>query len=484
MQETIEMEAVSSILLEPQATRKQRPLQEARARELDHNENTDVDADADARWRLAKRVVNSRHFARSPLLSKFLLFVVTETLAGRQQEITEHQIGVQVFGRPTSYRTVEDNIVRNYARQLRKRLAEHFAEAGSREAMQIEIPVGGYVPVFSGRASTGQMGGEQDAPADSLPAPEDGMTDAMAPAELIPPAAMASRREVAAWWKRRRVRLGVAMLLGYSALLISLTWGVLTWLHSGKTPEPARALWQTLLKGPESTYIVPPDAGFNLMEDISHRSVPLADYMHSSYRELPLPQLDDHSVSDLRSQQLTDFVDVQIVAAISRLPDYDPHRVSLRFPRDLRLDDLKNANAILIGSVCSNPWAALRDARAEFAIVCSDGMQGSAILNRNPRRGEDPSYASRWNEPTHVTYALISFQPNLSGRGHLLLLEGLDVAGTQAAAEAVLESDAITPILKRATRPDGSVAPFEVLLRATSIQANATDTQVIASRIH
>ena len=484
VQETIELEAVSSILLEPQSTLPQIPLQAARSGEFSH------DANADARWRLARRVVDSRHFARSPLLSKFLLFVVTETLEGRQQEITEHQIGVQVFGRPTTYRTVEDNIVRNYARQLRKRLAEHFAGAGSHEAMQIEIPVGGYVPVFSDRASIGHAAGAQGSPADSLPALDDAMagamTDAMTAAGLIPPAALGSviSRGNAALWKRRRVRLGVAILLGYSALLIALTWGVFTWLRGGKAPEPARALWQTLLKGPENTYVVPPDAGFNLMEDISHRSLPLADYMHSSYRELPLPQLDDHSVSDLRSQQLTDFVDVQIVAAISRLPDYDPHRVFLRFPRDLRLDDLKNSNAILIGSVCSNPWAALRDARAEFAIVCSDGMQGSSILNRNPRRGEEPSYASHWNEPTHMTYALIGFQPNLSGKGHLLLLEGLDVAGTQAAAEAVLESDAITPILKQATRADGSVAPFEVLLRATSIQANATDTQVIASRIH
>ncbi len=152
VQETIELEAVSSILLEPQATLPQIPLRKAGPGELGH------DHDADARWRLAKRVVASRHFARSPLLSKFLLFVVTETLEGRQQEITEHQIGVQVFGRPTSYRTVEDNIVRNYARQLRKRLAEHFADVGSREAMQIEIPVGGYVPVFEKRAEQSAMG--------------------------------------------------------------------------------------------------------------------------------------------------------------------------------------------------------------------------------------------------------------------------------------------------------------------------------------
>ena len=102
----------------------------------------------DPRWDLTQRVVAGTHFARSPLLSKFLLFVVAETLEGREGEITEQQIGVQVFDRLPGYRTAEDNIVRNYARQLRKRLAEHFAAEGSLEPLRIEIPVGGYVPVF------------------------------------------------------------------------------------------------------------------------------------------------------------------------------------------------------------------------------------------------------------------------------------------------------------------------------------------------
>src|ERR1700742_1432532 len=101
----------------------------------------------DPRWALAQRVVAGPHFARSPLLSKFLLFVVAEAIQGRDHEITEHQIGVQVFDRPIGYRTIEDNIVRNYARQLRKRLAEHFAAEGNEEQVRIDVPVGGYVPV-------------------------------------------------------------------------------------------------------------------------------------------------------------------------------------------------------------------------------------------------------------------------------------------------------------------------------------------------
>lgn len=434
----------------------------------------------DPRWLAAESVAASRHFARSPLLTKFLLHVVMETLEGRQEAISEHQIGVRVFGRPESYRTVEDNIVRNYARQLRKRLAEHFAQAPE-TAMRIEIPVGGYVPVFTGQAAGVEAG--------ELP------PAAASPAEVREAASAASLQSAherpRPWWRRRQTARGVwlqaTLLLAYSACLVALTaLAVRHWMggqDDSSLEEPAQALWKALLDGPETTYVVPPDAGFNLLEDISHRSVPLAEYMHSSYNALPLPQLDGHSATDLRSQQFTDFVNVQIMVAISRLKEYDPAKVRLLFPRDLRLDDLKNANAVLIGSVCSNPWAAVKDAAANFTVVCSEGMEGSTILNRRPRPGELATYASHWNEPTHETYALISFLPNLSGSGHLLLLEGLDVAGTQAAAEALMKSQAIEPILRQARRPDGSLAPFEVLLKATSIEANATDTQVIASRI-
>jgi hypothetical protein len=48
----------------------------------------------------------------------------------------------------------------------------------------------------------------------------------------------------------------------------------------------------------------------------------------------------------------------------------------------------------------------------------------------------------------------------------------------------LLYPSAIDPILKRATRPDKSLRNFEVLLRSTSIESNATGTQVIASRIY
>jgi hypothetical protein len=243
-------------------------------------------------------------------------------------------------------------------------------------------------------------------------------------------------------------------------------------------------IWATLFDGKRNTYIVPADIGFNFLENLSHHQMGLADYLKGEYTEMPLFGVDERSARNQLSQRLTSFVDAQVIGYLSALPEYNPQRTFIRFPRDLRFDDLKGANAVLIGSIGSNPWASLGDTSANFHIVYPQGMESATIINENPQPGEQAAYESHWNDPAHETFALIEFLPNLGGSGHLLLIEGLDVAGTQAAAEALIRSDALAPILQRATGHDGSIRSFEILVRSTSINWNATDSQVIAVRIH
>jgi hypothetical protein len=426
----------------------------------------------DLRWQLAQRVVSSTQFARSPLLSKFLLFVVAETLDGREAKITEHQIGIQVFDRRPGYSTTEDNIVRTYARQLRKRLAEFFAGEGNAEPLRIGIPLGGYIPIF--------VPAEESHSIPEMCSVPVSLTVHTRPEGGLDPEPGATPRR----W--RRWLLGTAAAIAYSAALVAMTWLTVAHLRPPQptSAEPAHTLWTALFSGPEITYIVPADAGFNLLEDLSQRPVQLADYLNGDYLKRPLAGVDAHSADDLRSQHFTSFVDFQTVAALSRLPEYSPQRTFLRFPRDLRLDDLKNVNAILIGSTGSNPWSSIADSSANFRIVYGPGMQGATIINARPQPNEASSCASHWNEPAHETFALIAFLPNLDGTGHLLLLQGLDVAGTQAAAESIFHGNAITTVLRHAVRPDGSLRHFEILLRSTSIESNSTGTQVIATRIY
>jgi hypothetical protein len=328
----------------------------------------------DRYWELAQRVVAGPQFARSPLLSRFLLYVVAETLEGRGDEITEHQIGVQVFDRSPDYRTLEDNIVRSYARQLRKRLAEHFADRGSAEKVRIDIPVGGYVPVFLPMADNSEkkepeglsIHGRDAAPSGALHVAGD---------------ALSASRWLAAIGRLRMVLL----IAAYSAVLVGVTWLVAAHVAAPrKSDEPARILWRTIFGGAANSYIVPSDAGFNLLEDLSREPQPLAQYIAGSYENLPLGGVDAHSAEDLHTQQLTPFVDLQIARALAHLAEDDPQRVLIRFPRDLRLDDLKDANAVIIGSLGSNPWAAMVEASANFRIVYQPGMSGAEIVNQRP----------------------------------------------------------------------------------------------------
>lgn len=435
--------------------------------------------ESDPRWLLAQRVATSQAFVRSRFLSRFLLYVVAETLVGRTSEISEHQIGVQVFDRPANYRSTEDNIVRTYARQLRRRLAEYFAGEGRAESIYIDIPLGGYVPVFVTAHIEEPQSARQEISAQSaIPV---AVSSFDVHVETTGPRQFRRRR-------RFFILFAAAAIVAYSVLLIWLSTFVENRLHTKQIAvafdESTTSLWTALFGGSANCYIVPADAGFNLIEDLSHRPLSLASYVNGSFLSAPLAQMDEHSAKDLQGQHFTSFVDLQTVTALAGLPEFNSQRVILRFPRDLELDDLKTSNAIILGSMSSNPWAAIAESNANFRIVNGATMQDATVVNSKPLPGEAPSYASQWNQPAHETYAVIAFLPNLSGSGHVLLIQGLDVAGTQAAAEMLLHPSGISEVLHRATRPDGSLRSFEVLLRSSSIASRSTNAQIIGTRIY
>lgn len=98
--------------------------------------------------RQLQQVLESELFMRADQLSRFLQFVVERHLAGRDDELKESVIGVEVFGRKPDYNPKYDPIVRTEARRLRARLSDYYKEEGKNDPMVIELPKGGYVPAF------------------------------------------------------------------------------------------------------------------------------------------------------------------------------------------------------------------------------------------------------------------------------------------------------------------------------------------------
>jgi hypothetical protein len=74
--------------------------------------------------------------------------------------------------------------------------------------------------------------------------------------------------------------------------------------------------------------------------------------------------------------------------------------------------------------------------------------------------------------------------PSLDGTGHALIIQGLNMAATQAATDTLFSSEEMRPILKQAVRPDGSVKSFELLVETSSIGATAPGAQIIATRFY
>src|SRR5687767_7598088 len=109
-----------------------------------------ADPDRGARQQL-ERVLASVTFRQVDRLKRFLNFTVSEALAGRGDQLKEYVIGVQVFDKDSTFDPRADPIVGVQARRLRARLARYYREEGGADAVLIDLPKGGYTPVFKNR---------------------------------------------------------------------------------------------------------------------------------------------------------------------------------------------------------------------------------------------------------------------------------------------------------------------------------------------
>src|SRR5215831_11630047 len=97
------------------------------------------------------RILSSATFQQVDRLKRFISFIVTEAAAGRGDELKEYVVGVQVFGKEPSFDPRTDPIVRVQARRLRARLSRYYHDEGQQDELVIELPKGGYAPVFKRR---------------------------------------------------------------------------------------------------------------------------------------------------------------------------------------------------------------------------------------------------------------------------------------------------------------------------------------------
>ena len=96
-------------------------------------------------------LLNYEEIKNSPILARFLEFVVEKKLSGRDEEIKEYTIGVNALGKPKDFNPQLDASVRIHAGRLRKILRDYYSGPGQNDSIHIDIPKGTYIPVFENR---------------------------------------------------------------------------------------------------------------------------------------------------------------------------------------------------------------------------------------------------------------------------------------------------------------------------------------------
>ncbi len=297
----------------------------------------------DPRWLLAQRISISKSIGRSPLLSDFLLHVCDRHIRNKSSELTEQQIGVHVFGRREGYNSNDDNIVRNYARTLRKRVEEYFATEGRHEDLKLEIPRGAYVPVFYSRSPEKPPQHEelQILLAPSLPSGET-VTPRQSPTVSVSIEGVASMEgathEPSLFPAEDPIPSVVARLpsafnpiVAFCVILIAIatylaihrrSHTVLSTATNVTQPNSlSDILWSQLFQKNRDTFIVPADSGLVIMQGLTRSAVSLGEYASGSYRSktTSFTGLSKADLQELGGRRYTSIVDLNIVSHLSRL---------------------------------------------------------------------------------------------------------------------------------------------------------------------
>lgn len=366
------------------------------------------------------RVLASHEFHSSKRSQDFIRYVVEHTLTGRAGMLKERTIGIDVFGRSTSYEPSDDATVRVKAGEVRKRLGLYYAGQGAADPVRIELPAGTYIPEFRWVEVPSAAPPQEPAPAVTLP----------------------DRRF-------KRTAAAVVVLLA----LVAIGW----WLARGRSSTTALdQFWSPVLNG----------------------TAPVS--LCAAY--VPVYGLNRAAADPTRSEDfvlLTDqFVgggDLQATARLSSMLTRMQRPYIVRIGNDVSFKDLRSAPAILIGYSYTR-WKEISSEMRYFIEVSNTRV--GITDNGKPTPWTIASLPA--DRRTNEDYAIVSrvFHPDT----HAMLVEiaGITQYGTEAAAELVTNPDLLAEAFNGAPA-DWQKKNLQLVLHVKVIAGTPSSPKVIGA---
>jgi hypothetical protein len=367
------------------------------------------------------RVLSSHEFRTSKRSQEFLRYAVDNTLSGHTDLLKERTIGIEVFGRSTSYEPSDDATVRVKAGDVRKRLGLYYAESGAQNPVRIELPGGTYVPEFRWEATR--------------PSP----VVVEAPAPDIP--------------RRSYAFPAVVLLLALACI------------------GGAAALWMRMRPMPVIDQFWSPVLNSSSPVSLCVAYVPVYGLDRAASPDYPVRTEDFVSLTD----QFVGGGDLIATSRLSAMLTRMDRPYRLRIGSDVSFHDLRTAPAILIGYSYTR-WKEI-SSQLRFFIDASRSPVGITDFGK-PTQFTLPNLPP--DRHTNEDYAIVSrvFHPDT----HAMLVElaGITQYGTDAAADFVTNSDLIAEALKSAPR-DWRAKNLQVVLHVKVISGTPSSPAVVAT---
>jgi hypothetical protein len=400
-----------------------------------------------------QRILASPSFRNSKRNTAFLGFVVEKTLAGDTAEIKERLIGIEVFDRRPDYDLSADPIVRGAAVELRRRIAQYYAEPEHAGELRVELPLGTYVPVFHWPNSPHN---EHDPMAETEASKEKERTTtstASSPESI--------HEEIRPGWSWRTW----AIIAGCAIALAAA--GVAILGRNMEVQSETRSLdafWAPLLSGSDSITVCVGDLNYFF------KTPPVSEILKL------------HPTAD-------NLLNPNVGAALLRVGTIlgaRGKRSTLRLADLTELNDLRQQPVIFIGGM-NNPWTLRILEGLRFRMTSKPGGIGGdyelVVDQENPAMANwrvdmlapldsiprDYSLVTRMNDP-------------LTGEP-IVILSGLGPYGTSAASEFVSNPNYFSQFSKQAPRGWES-HNIQIVLETRVVNGRVSVPRVVAEQIY
>ncbi|MDE3164359.1 MAG: hypothetical protein KGN36_01020, partial [Acidobacteriota bacterium] len=252
--------------------------------------------------------------------------------------------------------------------------------------------------------------------------------------------------------------------------------------RTGQAAAQPRGLLGSLVMGSaRPTQFVMDDYAYVLMSDGAERASTLDEYANREYLKTEVAPTRDPAFLRLWDLLSTRYLvsygaAAALQDALRAVPQQD--RIIVRHARTMAAREFKEGNFVLFGSPPNNPWAMLFEEKLNFQKT------DAGMVNRHPQPGEKPLYSPTRSFAANsgVAYARLAYLPNPQN-GFVILLTGLNMVTSEAAAEFATDPKRIPEILRlTGAKTLASVPHFEMLLEISAVDTTPKDIRLIAYR--